>query len=301
MALSFDRWQWGLSGAPLTLLALGFRSQDQRWLLAACGLAALISLFAWIAAFRRGKAIADTATSNVASAAQGYVELLGRASNKPEFHLLGKSGMTCVWFSWTSYRRDHDNNWQEFDRQTSETIFELTDARANACLVDPEGAEIITSHRRIWQQDGMKFIEDLLIPGQPLYVLGEFSTLSPDSGISTIAAEVSLLLKSWKQDHAGLLQHFDSNRDGKIDLQEWEQARRAAHRQVMEQNRQFQRQPGIHMLSRPKDRRLFLISNLAPQQLRRRYLMWSWLHLLMFFAALGGGLKLALLQGLLKS
>lgn len=298
MPIRFDRWQWGLSGAPLLLMALGLLGNDRHWLWA-FAVAATISLFAWIAAFRRGKAIADTPTSSIASAAQGYVELLGHASNKPEYHLVAKSGLTCVWYSWVSYRRDNDNTWQEYDRQTSDSIFELSDARGHACLVNPEGAEVISNHRRSWHQDGMKYVEDLLIPGQPLYLLGEFTTLSPESDTGNMAAEVSHLLRSWKQDHAGLLEHFDRNRDGKIDLQEWEAVRRVAHRQVMEQNRYFQRQPGIHLVSRPKDRRLFLISNLAPQQLRLRYLMWSWLHLLMFFATLVGGLKLALLQGLL--
>lgn len=297
MFLTINYWQWGLSGVPLALLLIGLRTQDQRWLLAACWLAAVICFFAWIAAFRRVRTIADIPTSSIASAAQGYVELQGHIGNQAEYHLVGKSGLICVWFSRVSYRQDDYHNWHEFERQTSESIFQLQDASGAACLIDPEHAEVISNHQRTWYQGDIKYVEKLLIPGQPLYVLGEFTTLAPDHGASTIAGEVAHLLKGWKQDPAGLLEHFDSNRDGKIDFNEWEQARQAAHRQVTAQNRHFQQQPGIHLISRPKDRRLFLLSNLAPQQLRQRYLMWSWLYLLMFFAALGGGLKLALLQG----
>lgn len=297
MNLTFQRWQWGLSGLPLGLLYLGFRSHDQRWILAACALAAVISLSAWIGALLRARTIADIPTSNIASAAQGYIELQGWASNKPEYYLVGKSGMTCVWFRCISFRKDGNNRWHEFDRQSSESIFELADNSGGVCLIDPEHAEVVSNHQRTWYQDEMKFVEDLLIPGQPLYVLGELTTLAPDHGATTIAGEVSHLLKSWKQDPDGLLQHFDSNRDGKIDLQEWELARQAAHRQVMTQNHHFQRQPGIHLMARPKNRRLFLISNLAPQQLRLRYSIWSWLHLLMFSAAVVIGLKLAMLHG----
>lgn len=297
MTLSFNNWQWGLSGAPLLLLAAGFRSNQPKLLLAAGALAALISLLAWINAYRRAKAIADTPTSSIASAAQGYVELQGTVSNQPEYHLVGKSGITCVWYRCISYRRNNDNNWQEYERLISDAIFELNDGSGERCLVDPEHGEIITSHQRTWYQDGMKYVEDLLIPGQQLYVLGEFSTLTADSDQISIGSEVSQLLKSWKQDHAGMLQHFDSNRDGKIDLQEWELARQAAHRQVMAQNRHFQQQAGIHIIARPKSHRPLLISNLAPQQLRRRYLLWTWLHLLLFFTAVGGTAWLAIEQG----
>lgn len=299
MTLSFNNWQWGLSAAPLGLLATAFHSNDPRLLVGAGVLAALISLIAWVNAYSRGKAIADTPTSSIASAAQGYVELQGTASNKPEYHLVGKSGLTCVWFRCIVYQKDNDDNWQEYDRQISDSIFELNDTSGERCLVDPDHAEIITSHQRTWYQDGMKYEESLLIPGQPLYVLGEFSTLNADGDQTSINTEVSLLLKSWKQDHAGLLQRFDSNGDGKIDLQEWEQARQAAHWQVMAQNRAFQQQPGIHIIAHPKNRRLFLISNLAQHQLRRRYLLWTWLHLLMFFTAVGGTVWLGIERGLM--
>jgi hypothetical protein len=297
--LTFNSWQWWLSGGPLSLLAFGFQSNDTRILLAAGASAATISLLAWINAYQRGKAIADTPTSSIAAAAQGYVELQGTASNKPEYYLVGKSGLTCVWFRCISYQKDNDDNWQEFERQVSDSIFEISDASGERCLVDPDHAEIVTTNKRSWYQDSYKYVEEQLIPGQNLYVLGDFSTLSPDSGQADINSEVSQLLKSWKQDHAGMLQHFDTNRDGKIDLQEWEQARQAAYRQVMAQNRHFQQQPGIHIIARPKNKRLFLISNLAPQQLRRRYLLWTWLHLLLFFAAVGGTLWLAIEQGLM--
>jgi len=299
--MSFNTWQWWLGGAPLSLLLAGFRSNDPKIWLAAGALAALISLLAWINAYQRGKAIADTPTSSIAAAAQGYVELQGTASNKAEYHVVGTSGLTSVWFRCISYEKDNNDNWQEFERRTSDSIFEITDASGERCLVDPDHAEIITSNKRSWYEGNYKYVEEQLFPGQNLYVLGEFSTLSADSGQTDLNAEVSLLLKSWKQDHAGMLQHFDTNRDGKIDFEEWEQARQAAHRQVMAQNRHFQQQPGIHIIARPKNKRLFLISNLAPQQLRRRYLLWTWLHLLMFFVAVGGTLWLAIEQGLLMA
>jgi hypothetical protein len=71
-------------------------------------------------------------------------------------------------------------------------------------------------------------------------------------------------------------------------MNEWLLARQAAKREVVKQLREVQAQPDTHIVSRPVDGRLFLISNLPPEKLFRRYLLWSWAHLVVFFCALGG-------------
>jgi hypothetical protein len=50
--------------------------------------------------------IADIATSRIGSAAQGYVELYGRASVNPE-NLIRRplSGMSCIWFRCKLYSK----------------------------------------------------------------------------------------------------------------------------------------------------------------------------------------------------
>ena len=52
--------------------------------------------------------------------------------------------------------------------------------------------------------------------------------------------------------------------------------------------REEQAQPDINIVSRPRSGELFLISNLDPDKLSRRYLLWSLAHLGIFFGALGG-------------
>lgn len=300
MVSAFEsRWSQFVLLGQFGLLASAFSSEKPLVWISTAGIIALISLVSWVSSVRQAKLIADTPTSSIASAAQGYVELKGVASPKPEYLVVGRSGLPCVWFRCVSYRKDgRDNEWREVERTCSDSIFELNDNSGVPCMVDPERAKVLTSNSRTWYSNEYKHVEEQLFPGQPLYVLGEFSTLNPNSGQAEINTEVSLLLAEWKKNRAGLLERFDSNGDGKIDMHEWEQARQAAYHQIGQQNRDMVKQPGIHMISRPKDGRLFLLSNLPEQKLRRLSLIWAWVHLSVFFAGLSAGLILAAKHGL---
>ena len=75
---------------------------------------------------------------------------------------------------------------------------------------------------------------------------------------------------------------------GTLDMQEWMLARSAAKREVARMMRETRAQPEINIISRPRDGQLFLISNYSQEKLSRRYLLWSWAHLAIFFGALGG-------------
>jgi len=65
-------------------------------------------------------------------------------------------------------------------------------------------------------------------------------------------------------------------------------ARSAAKREVGKKMREAHAAPDIHIICQPPDGKLFLISNLEQNDLTRRYLFWSWLHLLIFFGAMVG-------------
>lgn len=54
---------------------------------------ALISVFAWQAATRRHRAMNNTPTSRIGSAAQGYVELLGESRPAPAQPLIDPLGI----------------------------------------------------------------------------------------------------------------------------------------------------------------------------------------------------------------
>ncbi len=65
------------SGAQLLLLLIGLRLESRNGWLACLSIMAAISILAWLSALNRLRTIRDTPTSKIASAAQGYVELVG--------------------------------------------------------------------------------------------------------------------------------------------------------------------------------------------------------------------------------
>ena len=67
----------------------------------------------------------------------------------------------------------------------------------------------------------------------------------------------------------------DLNKDGRIDLREWEHAVLEAKREVARQHGEIRLRDGVHLLRKPKDGRLFLLSNLPEERLARKYVLWG--------------------------
>ncbi len=261
------------TGAAAVALHFGPGPQRLGALGAICG----VGVLAWAAALRRARAIADIATSRIASAAQGYVELQGRADISALIYS-PLSNTPCIWYRYRVYERERGDDWKEIERGTSSATFDLHDG-SGTCTVDPEHAEIMGAESTTRQNGDTKEEEEILHAGRNLYVLGEFSTLGGANSDLSLRDDVNTLLTTWKQDQAALHRRFDLNRDGEIDLQEWELARRLATRTVEQEHRAIRARPGVHVVRAPQDGRLFLLSPLPPQRLRQRYLLWSVLHL----------------------
>jgi hypothetical protein len=64
---------------------------------------------------------------------------------------------------------------------------------------------------------------------------------------------------------------FDSNHDGRISAEEWEQARAAARAEILAEHREQAQQPGFNMLVRPGDHRPFLLGPGSVRSLSQRY------------------------------
>ncbi len=150
----------------------------------------------------------------------------------------------------------------------------------------------MTAHKQSWTRDDYRHTEWLLLPGDKLYAIGEFSTIGGAAAELDFSADVKALLAQWKRGDNTLLERFDLNKDKALDLKEWELARLAAKREIEKKHREIRSSPGVHVLRQPKDGRLFLLSNLDPDKLARKYTVWSAVHLTIFFAA--GGITLFL-------
>ena len=274
------------SGAQLLLLFAGIYLGSREGWLGCLSVMALVSFFAWLSALKRLRAIRGTPTSRVASAAQGYVELIGRGKPFAGTPLISKLRvLPCLWYRYKVEHRTSQDKWESLDSGESSDSFVLRDD-SGECVVDPEYAEIITKHHDHWQDADYRYTEWKIINNDTLYIIGEFRTRSGAVEFDS-RTELNALLAEWKRDKPALHARFDLNNDGELDMNEWMLARQAAKREVAKMRREVHAQPDLHLIGQPRDGKLFLISNLTPEKLSRRYLFWSWAHVVIFFGALG--------------
>lgn len=276
------------SGTQLLLLVVAFQIGSRTGWLSCLTVMALISLFAWLSALRRLRAVRDTPTSKIASAAQGYVELIGRGKPLPDSPLISKLRLLpCLWYRYRVERKGSDNKWHTEDRGESNDSFILEDDTGQ-CIVDPCSAEILTTHKDTWQKNNYRYTEWKLIHHDLIYAIGQFKTIGGSSAAHNINEHVKAVLAEWKQDHETLHERFDLDNNGVLDMQEWMLARQAAKREAHKRISAAHAEPDINFLAQPENKNLFLISNLRQDKLARRYLLWTWIHLAIFFGALGG-------------
>jgi hypothetical protein len=281
------------SGGQLLLLFVAARIHTLMAWRISLSLIAILSLFAWLSVLRRERAVIDTPVSFVASAAQGYVELRGHGRPLDGLPVLAPlTNLPCLWYRFHVERRNGDK-WVTDSSGESNASFLLEDS-TGACVVDPEGAEIMPLRCDTWQKDNYRYSQWLILKDDHLYLIGGFRTQSAGAFDVTMEEEVKNLLSDWKQDMPALLKRFDLNKDGSLDMVEWDLARSQARREV-ERNRREEslNKVELHFVSKPDDGRLYLISTLSEDKLVRRYRIWSWVHVTIFFAALIGLAKIS--------
>ena len=281
------------------------------FLLLVLGLAAGLVYSFWYAfkSWAKNRAIVDTPTSRIRSAAQGHVELSGRGMLPADSRNKGPlTGLPCTWWSYKIEDRGRRSrfpylsgsnfgdprSWSCVDSGISTEPFVLDDGTGQ-CLVDPRGAEVFPSVTTVWY--GTTAWPDVRIPGgggvlgwlldhiptgryrytehrlqiqEQVCALGAFRS---EGGVSVDDpdAAVTDLLHRWKQDQAALLKRFDTNHDGALSAVEWEQARAAARKQVMEERAADTRAPSLHVLGEPMDGRCFLLAACEGGSLARRF------------------------------
>ncbi|CAI8939445.1 GIDE domain-containing protein [Methylocaldum szegediense] len=283
------------------------------WL--AIGLIVLAAASAFFLAFRwlhRARLIADTPPAKIRSAAQGYVELEGRAKlmdGEPIHAPL--SGASCVWYSYKVEKRETNHEygrrttrWQTIESGVSEAIFHLEDDTGR-CIVDPEGAEVIPSVRLRWHgrlarpgyappktrfwdcffsSGPYRYTEYRIQPNDPLYAIGQFVSLGGPERVN-LHTEVGDLLNRWKRNRAELIRRFDADGDGEINAEEWETVRQQAEREVLASWRERASQTEFHLMKKPDYGRPYILSVVPQAVLTGRYRRNAWLAALGFLSA----------------
>jgi E3 Ubiquitin ligase len=261
-----------------------------------------ISFFGGFRYWRRARLIADTPTSRIRSAAQGYVELNG-LSRLPEGseNRSPLSHQSCAWWDYRIERKrstGKGTTWDLIDHGISQMPFLLVD-ETGWCLVNPLGAEVLPRDKVTWYGStpwpantgsmgavldrmlcNYRYTEHRLPVEAPISALGEFRTQGGLQGVD-MDDQAAELLRTWKQDQFGLLQQFDTNRDGVLSETEWTQARAEA-RKLVEARVREERPQSYHLLTKPEDGRPLLLAGCNFEALARRYRWRAALMLLAF-------------------
>ena len=278
--------------------------------------------FRAFSSLHKKRVINDTPTSWLRSAAQGYTELVGRGIHIDGPPLMSPlSGRECLWYRMKSEEivdsiERHDGPdifillsflsglfskstpLKNANIEESDDLFYLDDDTGR-CVIDPEGAHITPSLTRSWYGNSpvpdrgpalggsplgyrYKYTEELLLPGDILYAIGDLKTKGGAGSTTEMKEEVRDLLTDWKQDNETLLERFDLNNDGEISVSEWNKARKKAAQEVSEKHANDDVPLVVTMLKKTDDpRRPFLISSDPLHDLIDRYHR----HSLSFFLA----------------
>ncbi len=280
------------------------------------GFLLLLSAAAFYFIFRslqRARFIEDTPTSRVRSAAQGYVELDGIGYLMPGPPIVAPlTGISCTWYSITIEERvessdgrgGRTSSWRTRRREVSDSLFLLRDETGD-CIIDPDGAEVTPAITEVWYGDDLewsirtlrpsgllaggryRYTEKRMHPGDALYAIGQFRTVGGSQELPDTHAEVRELLAEWKRDQVRLHERFDTDKNGLLSQEEWEQVRRTAWQEVLQAQARRARGPAHNIMTRPDDRRPYLLSVLPQGLLVRRYRIMAAVALVLFLGSGG--------------
>lgn len=277
---------------------------------------------------RRARLIEDVPTAKVRSAHQGYVELEGTVAMMEGAEVIAPlSKIRCCWYRYRIEVKGHKNRWNLVRKGVSDDLFLIRD-ETGECLIDPDHAEVTSSHKDLWYgrhrefeniqtpaQRGItggttilgvevtvttslsmrryRYTEEVLLEGDGLYAIGHFKTLDDIDHLQNRSDLTRTILRDWKQNQATLMARFDHNRDGRIDNDEWQDAQRVAARQASVEYKEQLMQMHHHTLSRPPIKQQpYLISNLPQFDLVSRYRRRAVASFVLFFVAGAGAVTM---------
>ncbi|GKS68032.1 E3 Ubiquitin ligase [Nitrosomonas sp. PY1] len=295
--------------------------EDWEFAVLSCLLVASISLYLAIRNWKRSRIIEDTPTTKLRSAHQGYVEVSGKGQFIDDQAIYAPlSNHPCLWYHSQIEQEESviENNrkqsrWRIVYNRTSDYRFKLMDADSS-CYVDPAHAEVNGSEHLAWYgntewptktlllesqslihgfSNHYRYSESLILPGQSLYILGQFTTVSASTQHKERAIMIDLL-NEWKKDQADLQRRFDSNRDGVINQPEWEVARQQARLEAQQIHAQLVLEPDVNIIAKPeKSGYPFIISVYPQKQLSQKYQRNTLIALTVLLLSVGGLLLLA--------
>lgn len=259
-----------------------------RWCLMLYGIFA--GFIVWQHGLSYSRLIQDVPTSEIATAAQGYVELCGKATQFEDQKGQGSSSLPILWIRKELSARTDISDTRAFPFnlfytpvavEESQTPFAIVDKTGTACIL-PNGADVIVSRKHVRYHDNQRITEETILPGDELYVVG---TLSSHTSTFPYEEKLERLLNSWDRDPVASAK-FDQNRDGRLSPNEWREMHLHAQMTVAREQNEFADTGQRHLVYCPSDGRRFVISTLSPEKLAGHYFFNMAIGLMLFIACL---------------
>ena len=160
-------------------------------------------------------------------------------------------------------------------------------------VIDPQDANVITEHTRTWygnsqtpnqategnhgflvslQKRRYRYIEKFIYIHDVIYALGYFQSLGGGRHVPNNHKMTGEVIRQWKKNYDWILENFDKDGNGEIDLQEWDQVRKAAAQEAEKRRSDMAKMPTTHVLSKTPDKKHpFILSNHSQKKLAKRY------------------------------
>jgi hypothetical protein len=261
-------------------------------------IASVIAIYAFYQMVKRHhytRLIENTPTSNIRSAAQGYVELNGKAKLMDGSAIISPlSRRHCVWYHYKieeefSYQDSKGNtvrSWRTIKTSTSDELFLIED-ETGQCIIDPDDADVVTMDNRVWYDRSLlrtrRYTEKLITQNEPLYAIGLFQTVDRTER-HKFKNHVAELLRKWKKAPNLLLLKYDKDNNGELSEQEWQRVRLAAEQQVRSEYGQQESRQALNLLKMTENKdHAFILSTLSEDKLIKRYQMHVIAYIATFF------------------
>ena len=281
----FHSFDWVAGGLHLFILSLTIKINSIVVWSYSLAIMAVLSFFGWTVSYQRYRVSKDTPTSKIASAAQGYVEIYGRAAQIAGQTTKSPVSMRpCCWYRYVVEKKRSNKDWQVIESGISSSQFLLIDSTGE-CVVYPEGAEVASASARVWTEGDRRVSEWWIPEHVRLYVIGKFSTnrvkLDP-------SRKMTILRVLHKYQGAFFDQAANARQPEASALSPEENLYKASVSEAAPLSAGSAAGGWTNQMSKPGDGRVFLIAAQPPDAVWRKYRLISWAHLAVCFLLSSG-------------
>ena len=241
----------------------------------------------WRYRLQKRRIITDIPTHKILSAPQGYIEIKGRCVDDAGVLEAPLTGKSCTWYKYkvsVLKGTGKDARYVKLRAGTSNE-FICMDDNTGKCLLVYKKADFETTHHDLWYGNDLhhpqnsrrragidnrgcndrnyEFEEYRIHENDNLYAIGLFKTIfRKKDHKDKVNTEFKRLLNEWKNNCDRLLEKYDTNRDGEIDMAEWQKVMDDALEEAMSKFPDHSDKEPVNMLVETKDRnKPFVITN----------------------------------------